>query len=89
MLPGDEGHQPVTIGEITIYPERSTRDLLERMRDFIPAGGSAFNRERPFFYDPPHSIIVTSAETTDPDPYRVTATLASRIDRVRLAHRLD
>lgn len=83
-----KGTEPVTIGEITIYPERSTRDLLERMRDFIPAGGSAFNRERPFFYDPPHSIIVTSAETTDPDPYRVTATLASRIDRFLLIARL-
>ena len=83
-----KGAGPVTIGDITIYPESSTRDLIERVRDFIPAGGSAFNRERPFFYDPPHSIIVTSEETTDPDPYGVTATLASRIDRFLLIARL-
>jgi hypothetical protein len=83
-----KGTEPVAIDDITIYPESSTRDFLERVRDFIPAGGSAFNRERPSFYDPPHSIIVTSAETTDPDPYGVTARLASRIDRFLLIARL-
>ena len=83
-----KGTEPVTIGDITIYPESSTRDLLERSERFHPGGGSAFNRERPFFYDPPHSLIVTSAETTDPDPYGVAATLASRIDRFLLIARL-
>jgi hypothetical protein len=83
-----KGTGPVTIGDITIYPEDSTRDLLERTRDFIPAAGSAFNREHPFFYDPPHSLLVTSFETTEPDPCGVAATLASRIDRFLLIARL-
>ncbi len=56
-----KGTEPVSIGDITIYPESSTRDLLERVRDFIPAAGSAFNRRRPFFYDPPHSLIVAGS----------------------------
>lgn len=80
--------EPVVVGDITIYPEGSTRDLLERTRDLIPAGGSAFNRERPFFYDPPHSLIVTSMVTTEPDPFGVAATLAGRIDRFLLIARL-
>jgi len=83
-----KGIEPVAIGDITIYPESSTRDLLERTRDFIPTAGSAFNRERPFFYDPPHSLIVTGTQTTEPDPYGVAATLAGRIDRFLLIARL-
>jgi hypothetical protein len=83
-----KGTEPVTIGDITIYPESSTQDLLERVSDFVPAADSAFNRERPFFYDPPHSLIVTGAETTEPDPYGVAATLAGRIDRFLLIARL-
>ena len=83
-----KGTKPVTIGDITIYPESSTRDILDRTRDFIPAAGSAFNRQRPFFYDPPHSLIVTGMETTVPDTHGVAATLASRIDRFLLIGRL-
>ena len=82
------GTEPVTIGDITIYPESSTQDLLERARGFIPAAGSAFNREQPFFYDPPHSLIVTGADTTEPDPYGVAAALGGRIDRFLLIARL-
>jgi hypothetical protein len=83
-----KGGMPVTIGDITIYPESSTRDVLDRVRDFIPAAGSAFNRQRPFFYDPPHSLVVTGGETTDPDTYSVGAALAHRIDRFLLIARL-
>ena len=82
------GTEPVTIGDITIYPETPTRDLLEQMRDLIPAAGSAFNRERPFFYDPPHSLIVTVEETASPDPFGVAARLAGRVDRFLLIARL-
>lgn len=82
------GAEPVTIGDITIYPENSERDLLARVREFIPAAGSAFNRERAFFYDPPHSLIVTSLGTTDSDPYGIAAGLTARIDRFLLIARL-
>ena len=80
-----QGTEPVTIGYITICPEDSTRDWLERTSDFIPAAGSA---QYPFFHDPPHSLLVTSIETTGPDPYSVAATLASHIDRSLLVARL-
>jgi hypothetical protein len=83
-----KGTEPITMGDITIYPERSTQDLLVRAGELIPAAGSAFNRERPFFYDPPHSLIVMGAETTDPDPYGVAVALSSRIDRFLLIARL-
>ena len=83
-----KGTEPVTLGEITIYPETPDRDLLEHVRDLIPAAGSAFNRERPFFYDPPHSLIATAQESTSPDPFDVAATLAGRVDRFLLIARL-
>lgn len=83
-----KGPASVTIGGITIYPELGTRDLLERARDVIPSAGSAFNRERPFFYDPPHSLLVTTVTTRDPDPYGVASELAGRIDRFLLIGRL-
>jgi hypothetical protein len=83
-----KGTAPITIGDITIYPENSTRDMLDRARDLIPAAGSAFNRQRPWFYDPPHSLVVTSRETTDPDPYNVGTGLARSIDRFLLIARL-
>jgi len=83
-----KGTEPVTLGDITIYPEGSTGGLLEQVSEFIPAARSAFNRERPMFYDPPHSLIVTGAVTTDPSPHGVAAMLASRIDRFLLIARL-
>lgn len=84
-----KGPAPVAIGDIMIYPESGTRDLLERTSSVIPSAGSGFNRERPFFYDPPHSLLVTAVTTTtDQDPYSVAADLASRIDRFLLIGRL-
>ena len=83
-----KGTEPVTIGDITIYPETSGRDFLEEVRDLIPAAGSAFNREQPFFYDPPQSLIVTAEETTSADPFAIASTLAGRIDRFLLIARL-
>jgi hypothetical protein len=79
---------PVTIADITIYPESDTRGLLERTRDVIPSAESGFNRERPFFYDPPHSLLVTTVTKTDPDPYGVASELAGRFDRFLLIGRL-
>lgn len=80
--------EPVTIGDITVYPEDSTQSLLRRTRELIPAAPSAFNRERPFFYDPPHSLIVVSKETTQPDPYKIMSELARSVDRFLLVARL-
>jgi hypothetical protein len=83
-----KGTEPVTIGGITIYPEAPGRDLIDQVRDLIPAAGSAFNRERPFCYDPPHSLIVAGEETADPDAFGVAGRLGARIDRFLLIARL-
>jgi len=80
---------PVTIGDVTIYPEQGgSDDLLHRAIDFVPAGPSALNREIPRFYDPPISLIVTSTTTDDGDTYGVVGMLSARIDRLLLLARL-
>ena len=80
---------PVTIGDVTLYPDSgASDDLLQRAVDLIPAGPSALNREIPRFYDPPSSLIVTSTTTDDGDIYGVARTLAGRIDRFLLLARL-
>lgn len=83
-----QGGAAVTIGDITIVPEGDGQDLLEHTRLAIPAAGSSFNRERPFFYDPPHSLLITTVTTSDPNPYGVGSKLAGRIDRFLLIGRL-
>jgi hypothetical protein len=83
------GTMPVTIGEVTIYPDTGGyHDLLHRAIELIPAGPSALNREIPRFYDPPSSLIVTSTTTDDGDIYGVAGTLSARIDRLLLLARL-
>lgn len=81
------GNVPVTIGDVTIFPEGGM-DLLDRTREAIPSVGTAFNRERPHFYDPPHSLLVTSVTTEDPDTYGIASQLSGRIDRFLLIGRL-
>lgn len=80
--------QPVTIGDITIYPESDRNGLLRRTRDLIPQSLSAMNRQQPFYYDPPHSLIVTTSTTDDPDRFGMATKLARRIERFLLVARL-
>ncbi|HWF15835.1 MAG TPA: hypothetical protein VG244_06605, partial [Acidimicrobiales bacterium] len=83
------GTTPVTIGDVTIYPEGGgSDDLLHRAIEVIPAGPSALNRDVPRFYDPPSSLIVTSTTSDDRDIYGVARRLSARIDRVLLLARL-
>lgn len=79
---------PVTLGAITVYPETDRHGLLERTRGFIPAAGSAFNREAPNIYDPPHALLVTSTTTESADTYGVASSLGRHIDRFLLVIRL-
>lgn len=80
--------QPVTLGDITIFPESSRDGLLKRTRDNIPAAIGAFNREQPFYYDPPHSLILTTTTTEDPDRFGMATKLSRRIERFLLVARL-
>ena len=80
--------QPVTLGAITIYPEGSQGDLLGRTRDLVPNAISAFNREQPFLYDPPHSLIVANTTTDEPNRYRVASRLVGVIERFLLVARM-
>lgn len=80
---------PVTIDNVTIYPDSGEPDdLLRRAIELVPAGPSALNREIPRFYDPPSSLIVTSTITDDGDICGMARTLAGRIDRLLLLARL-
>jgi hypothetical protein len=80
--------QPVTIGDITIYPESDRDGLLKRTRDLVPMALSAMNREQPFYYDPPHSLIVTTTTADDPNRFGMATRLAQRIERFLLLARL-
>lgn len=83
-----EGEAPVSIGDITIFPENTTQGLIDGTVQAIPAAGSSFGLEPPFFYDPPHSLLVTRKTTNDPNPYMVASELARRLDRFLLIGRL-
>jgi hypothetical protein len=49
---------------------------------------SAFNRDDPRPYDPPHALLITRERTDDPDPYEVARLLSGRIERFLLLARL-
>lgn len=83
-----DGNAPLTIGDITIMPENGTKILVDQTLDVIPAAGSSFNRERPSLYDPPHSLLVTTITTSDPDRFGIAAQLKRRLDRFELIIRL-
>jgi hypothetical protein len=57
-----EGEEPIVIGDVTVYPETERfGGLVRQAVALIPAGPGAFNREDPRPYNPPHALIVASA----------------------------
>ena len=57
-----EGHEPIVIGDVTVYPETERfGGLVRQAVTLIPAGPGAFNREDPRPHDPPHALIVATA----------------------------
>lgn len=79
----------VRIGDVTVVPEPEDQGRLERrIQEEIQGTASAFNREEPRPYDPPHALLITREETDDGDPYAVSRRLSRRIERFLLLARL-
>jgi len=74
---------PVSIWGLEIQPEVDGR---RRIPELIPGGASAFNRDPPFAFDPPESLIVHQG--SGHDPYAVSSNLSARISRFLLLVRL-
>lgn len=81
--------EPVQIGDVTIYPETGTRDLVERAQRLIPAIPTAFGGDLPFIYAPPHALLVSVASSTySDDPYAAAQRASATISRFLLLARL-
>lgn len=53
--------EPVRIGEVTVYPETDSHDLVQLTWELIPVSGQTFTANEPFFHAPPHALVVTTA----------------------------
>jgi hypothetical protein len=59
----------VQLGNVTVVPETEEYGvLLRRVAEEIPLAFSAFNREEPRPYDPPHSLLITREKSQPPAP---------------------
>jgi len=79
----------VQIGEIIVVSEaeESVR-LVRRISTEIPGAPTAWNREDPRPYDPPHALLITREIGDDPEPYEVADRLSRRLERFLLLARL-
>lgn len=83
------GEDPVRIGDVTIYPETSFRDLLQRSWNLIPASPQAFTANEPFFHAPPHALLVTTAQgPCNEGPYDLGVRASAVIGQFMLLARL-
>jgi hypothetical protein len=83
--------EPVTIGEVEVVPvddDFSRRTLEDVIKEKIPAAPVAFNRDPPFSFDPPHSLLVTRTSTGDGSPFEAAEALTARLERFLLHIRL-
>jgi hypothetical protein len=81
---------PVTIGDITITPEsdRGVRTFESMIGQEVAGGVVAFNRDPPFAWDPPHSMLTVRARTHEPGPFDVVFRLSEKLERFLLHVRL-
>jgi hypothetical protein len=78
----------VQLGNVTVVPETEEYGvLLRRVAEEIPLAFSAFNREEPRPYDPPHSLLITR-EKSQRDPYGASEDLSGVLERFLLLVRL-
>ena len=85
-----EGADPLTIGDIEIVPElNENRDeLWQIVSERIPATPGTLNREAPFVFNRPHSVLVARQRSELQSPYDAGATAAGAVDRLLLSIRL-
>jgi hypothetical protein len=82
---GDE----VQIGEVTVVPETERRrDLMHRIQEEVRGAASAWNRDDPRPFAPPHSLLIIREISDDPEPYEIAARLSRRLDRFLFLARL-
>jgi hypothetical protein len=87
-----ESAEPLTVGPVTVIPAPPGRDAIPRLiAAAIPAAFSAFNREPPFFHDPPHALLVAretvgSEDGIDDARGRLNAEIERFLLAVRLLH---
>jgi hypothetical protein len=79
----------ITLGDITVVPEpEGFGGLTERIAHEIAGGWSAFNRDDPRPYDPPHALLIIRERTGDTEPYEVAQRLSNKLERFLLLARL-
>lgn len=80
---------PIQIGELQVVPEADEwHDLTRKIASEIPGAASAFNRQWPKPYDPPHCMVVARVTSTDGDVYETCRRLSGQIERLLLLTRL-
>jgi hypothetical protein len=84
-----ENNAEITLGDITVVSEpEGFGGLTERIAGEIAGGWSAFNRDDPRPYDPPHALLIIRERTDDPEPYEVAQRLSNKLERFLLLARL-
>jgi hypothetical protein len=79
----------VQIGDVTVVPEaHEWVRLVRRIRTEIPGAPTAWNRDDPRPYDPPHALLITRELSDDPEPYEVANRLSGRLERFLFLARL-
>ena len=76
-----EQNSELTIGDVTIVPERDGhKGLTSRIGEEIAGAASAFNRDDPRPWDPPHALLIVRERATHPDPFEVGKRLSRNLD---------
>lgn len=79
----------VRIGDVIVLPEpEGFGGLNARIQEEIPGAATAWNREDPRPYDPPHSLLIIRETTDEPRHYMVRDQLSHRLDHFLLVARL-
>ena len=78
---------PIELQGLTVLPETPGGPDIERhILDTVPGAPTAYNRERPSVWNPPHALIV--ARDRGRDPVQLARELSSRIEGFMLNMRL-
>ena len=86
-----DDHEPfvfegVTVVPLTAPPEGHRREADRAIADVIPHAQSSYGRNRPHGWHPPHSVLVTRADS--PNPFDSASELTGQIDRFLFVARL-
>lgn len=63
---GTDNGGPIDIGDLTITPVRQLNEAVRLITEVVPDAPTAFNRNPPFHYDPPHAVVVGIGRNSNP-----------------------